>query len=259
MGRVMHLATSDLDVFMARKRNASVFREGDTVGSIYQVESGCVRIVKLCGCGQRCILRFCFPGDLFGLGSQGPDEIDAEAASDTKISKMTASRLATIMQDQPQRALAIIDAAYGGQGSQSEHFVVVSYGHADAKIAWFLNCLASRAIQAGGARSGGRLVVDLPMPRRDIADHLGMKLETLSREMAKLREANMIETIGFRKIVILKPVALAQRAALDAHEIRKSVGRNNAADWMPALTKDLHHLPASSGHGQVGAMERSIA
>ncbi|MCZ8283248.1 MAG: helix-turn-helix domain-containing protein [Aquidulcibacter sp.] len=241
MSRIMQLPTTDLDVFMARKRNTNVFREGDQVGPIYQVETGCVRIVKSCDCGQRCILAFCFPGDLFGLGSQGPGEIDAEAASDTKVSKMTASRLGSMMRQEPQRALSIISAAHGGQSRHSEHFSVVSYGHADEKIAWFLNCLAARALQAGFDTKPAALVIDLPMPRGDIADHLGMKLETVSRELAKLKEAGVIETIGFRKIIVRKPRELAQRAELDAHETRKAVERNSVCDWMPAVSKQLQH------------------
>jgi CRP/FNR family transcriptional regulator, nitrogen fixation regulation protein len=241
MSRIMRLATNDLDVFMMRKRNATVFREGDPEGSIYQVETGCVRIVKSCDCGQRCILAFCFPGDLFGLGSHGPGEIDAEAACNTKVSKMTAARLTAIMQDAPDRALSIINAAHGGQSCHTEHFSIVSYGHADEKIAWFLDRLVRRVLQTGLDASKGRLVIDLPMPRGDIADHLGMKLETVSRELAKLKDARIIETIGFRKILVLNRHALAQRAHLDAHETRKANERYHVCDWMPASTLHVQH------------------
>jgi CRP/FNR family transcriptional regulator, nitrogen fixation regulation protein len=246
----MQLSTNDLDVFMARNRNANVFREGDLVGPIYQVETGCVRIVKSCCCGQRCIMTFCFPGDLFGLGSQGPGETDAEAACDAKISKMTASRLATLMHEEPQRALAIIDAAHGGQSRHTDHFSVVSYGHASEKIAWFLCGLMRRVPQTSFGANAAHIIVDLPMSRGDIADHLGMKLETVSREVSKLKDAGIIQTIGFRKIVILKPRELSARAELDAHETLKASDRGVQEDWMPSSTIQVLNAVDSYDHGQ---------
>jgi CRP/FNR family transcriptional regulator, nitrogen fixation regulation protein len=250
MSRIMALSTNDLDVFMTRKRSANVFREGDVVGPIYQVEAGCVRIVKSCSSGQRCIMTFCFPGDLFGLGSLGPAETDAEAACDTKISKMTASRLASLMHDEPQRALAIIDAAHGGQSRHTDHFSIVSYGHASEKIAWFLGGLMRRVPQTPFSKSAAHVVVDLSMSRGDIADHLAMKLETVSREVSKLKDAGIIETIGFRKIVILKPRELSARAELDAHENMKASDGGFQEDWMPGSTVQVLNAANIYDHGQ---------
>jgi CRP-like cAMP-binding protein len=228
----MRLSTADLDSFMLRHTDANIFRESDVAGAIYQVESGCVRLVKYCACGRRCVVAFAMPGDLFGLGSQGPEEIDAEAACDTRISKLNPTGLKTLMDSEPTRALTIIDAAHGGQDHHNEHFLVVSQGHADEKVAWFLHRMTAH-FSAQAKSNDHPVTFDLPMPRNDIAEHLGMKFETVSREISRLKELGIIETIGLRKIKVLKPRDLAGRASLDAHENRQKAERGPVCEWMP--------------------------
>jgi CRP/FNR family transcriptional regulator, nitrogen fixation regulation protein len=237
MASTIRLTPDGHYMLVTKKRDASIFREGDSDGSLYQVETGCVRIVKSCACGQRCILTFCFPGDLFGLGSHGPDEIDAEAVCDSVVAKISSSHLASLMHNAPARALSIIDAAHGGQDHHAEHFLVVSYGHADEKIAWFFNHLLNCMCQNSPLNNPMPFIIELPMSRSDIGDHLGMKLETVSREIAKLKDAGVIAAAGFRKFLVLKPRELAKRAALDAHQTYKNDAPRSLCNWMPAASK----------------------
>ncbi len=203
------LQTSDLDLFMSRPRNRPFFNEGDPSGAIYQVESGCVRLQKMTEGGRRCVLSFCYPGDVFGLGTHGPEQVDAEAACASRVSRLGHLGLQRMLQSEPARALKVIDAAYGGQEAGSEHVVMISFAPADQKLAWFLAALGQRLGQA----IGGELLVDLPMMRADIADHLGMTFETVSREMTKLRDLQIIDLLGLRKFKIQR-VAVLQALAL---------------------------------------------
>lgn len=198
------LSTADLDLFMSRQPNRPFFCEGDPAGAIYQVESGCVRLQKICENGRRCILAFCYPGDVFGLGTHGPHEVDAEAVCVSRISRLSPSGLNRMMQGDPARALAVIDAAYGGQEQMGEHVIMISYAPAEQKLAWFLQRLGERL----GQNIGDQFLVDLPMMRADIADHLGMTFETVSREMTKLRDNSIIKLVGLRRFTIMRPSAL---------------------------------------------------
>ena len=203
-----HLAPQDLDLFMSRARNRPIFTEGDDSGAIYQVESGCIRLQKLCENGRRCILSFCYPGDVFGLGAHGPLDVDAEAVCTSRVSKLGKSKLARMMQGEPERAMMLLDAAYGGQDQVAEHVVIISYAHAEQKLAWFLLKLNERLGQA----IGDQRIVELPMMRADIADYLGMTFETVSREMTKLCDAGTISLHGLRRFTITRPAVLAALA-----------------------------------------------
>lgn len=203
------LQTSDLDLFMSRPRNRPFFSEGDPSGAIYQVESGCVRLQKMTEGGRRCVLSFCYPGDVFGLGTHGPDQVDAEAACASRVARLGHLGLQRMLQSEPVRAMKVIDAAYGGQEVGSDHVVMISFAPAEQKLAWFLTNLGHRL----GQSIGGELFVDLPMMRADIADHLGMTFETVSREMTKLRDLQIIDLLGLRKFKIRR-VAVLQTLAL---------------------------------------------
>jgi CRP-like cAMP-binding protein len=208
-----YLTPNDLDLFMSRARNRPIFSEGDASGAIYQVESGCIRLQKLCENGRRCILTFCYPGDVFGLGTHGPQEVDAEAVCTSRVSRLAQGKLARMMQGETARAMSLIDAAYGGQDHMAEHVVIISYAQAEQKLAWFLLKLAQRL----GQTIGDQRMADLPMMRADIADYLGMTFETVSREMTKLRDAGIIRLVGLRRFTILRPLTL--KALAHAGEI----------------------------------------
>lgn len=203
-----HLTPQDPDLFMSRARNRPIFTEGDVSGAIYQVESGCIRLQKLCENGRRCILTFCYPGDVFGLGAHGPADVDAEAVCTSRVSRLGKSKLARMMQGEPERAMLLLDAAYGGQDQVAEHVVIISYAQAEQKLAWFLLKLNERVGQA----IGDQRIVELPMMRADIADYLGMTFETVSREMTKLRDAGTISGHGLRRFSIVRPMVLAALA-----------------------------------------------
>jgi CRP/FNR family transcriptional regulator, nitrogen fixation regulation protein len=199
-----HLTPQDLDLFMSRARNRPVFSEGDRSGAIYQVESGCIRLQKLSENGRRCILTFCYPGDVFGLGAHGPTDVDAEAVCTSRVSRLGQGKLVRMLQGEPERAMSLMDAAYGGQDHVAEHVVIISYAQAEQKLAWFLTKLGQRL----GQTIGDQRIVELPMMRADIADYLGMTFETVSREMTKLRDAGIIRLVGLRRFAILRPVTL---------------------------------------------------
>lgn len=202
------LQTSDLDLYLSRPRNRPFFSEGDPSGAIYQVESGCIRLQKMTEGGRRCVLSFCYPGDVFGLGTHGPEQVDAEAVCSSRVARLGHLGLQRMLQSEPARAMKVIDAAYGGQEAGSEHVVMISFAPAEQKLAWFLDNLGHRL----GQSIGDELFVDLPMMRADIADHLGMTFETVSREMTKLRDLQIIDLLGLRKFKIRRAAALQSLA-----------------------------------------------
>jgi CRP-like cAMP-binding protein len=199
------------DHVMNRERDRPVFREGDPPGALYRVEQGCIRLQKSSRCGQRQIVSFCHPGDLFGLGAFGPSNVDAEAVCPTVVSRLSEARLMRLLQSDPVSGLSILESAHGGRDTITELLGMLCRASSGQRLSWFINGLSRRV----GRRIGGTMNVDLPMLRMDIADHLGMTFETVSREMAKLRKSRIIDVIGLRQIAILRPQWLHTLAQAD--------------------------------------------
>ncbi len=225
------LQTSDLDLFMSRPRNRPFFSEGDPSGAIYQVESGCIRLQKMTEGGRRCVLSFCYPGDVFGLGTHGPEQVDAEAACASRVSRLGHLGLQRMLQSEPTRAMKVIDAAYGGQEPGSEHVVMISFAPAEQKLAWFLASLGQRL----GQSVGGELLVDLPMMRADIADHLGMTFETVRREMTKFRDMKIIDLVGLLKFQIQRAAVLQSLALTGSLATSRHVPSPSSLAFSPRM------------------------
>lgn len=199
------------DQILSRDRDRPVFCEGDTPGPLYRVEGGCVRLQKSSACGQRQIMAFRHPGDLFGLGTFGPGTVDAEAVCPTVVSRLSQARLLRILQSDPDVGLAILASAHGGDDTTAELLGLVCHANSGKRLSWFLNGLVRRFGQA----QGRGFSLDLPMMRLDIADHLGMTFETVSRELTKLRKARVIALAGPRQLIVLRPRLLAALAEAD--------------------------------------------
>ncbi len=248
------LQTSDLDLFMSRPRNRPFFSEGDPSGAIYQVESGCVRLQKITEGGRRCVLSFCYPGDVFGLGTHGPEQVDAEAACASRVSRLGHLGLQRMLQAEPVRAMKVIDAAYGGQEAGSEHVVMISFAPAEQKLAWFLANLGQRL----GQSVDGELLVDLPMMRADIADHLGMTFETVSREMTKLRDLQIIDLLGLRKYKIQRAAVLKSLALTGTLASNRNFNRSLDLGFEPHSNLKTSSLIEQQPHIQPMISVRTI-
>lgn len=201
----------------ARKKNQPIFRDGESARTLFQVESGCVRLQKFCTEGHRCILAFCYPGDLFGLGVQGPDECDAEATTTSRVAQISSSALNKLLQRDTARGLEIVGAAHGRSDLSAEHQLVLSCGQAEQKLAWFLGQVSHN----NPVRIDDLVIARLPMSRLDIADYLNITIETVSREIGKLRDKGLIQINSVRDIAILKPAGLAALTHID-HDRRAS-------------------------------------
>ncbi|MFN8918627.1 MAG: helix-turn-helix domain-containing protein, partial [Hyphomonadaceae bacterium] len=132
---------------------------------------------------------------------------------------------------EPTRAMKVIDAAYGGQEPGSEHVVMISFAPAEQKLAWFLASLGQRL----GQSVGGELLVDLPMMRADIADHLGMTFETVSREMTKLRDLKIIDLLGLRKFKIQRAAVLQSLALTGSLATSRHVPSPSSLAFSPRM------------------------
>jgi CRP/FNR family transcriptional regulator, nitrogen fixation regulation protein len=180
-------------------RNTEIFGDNEAADYVYKVIKGSVRTYKILSDGRRQIGGFYLPGDVFGMQFADEHTLSAEVIGDTKVLVVKRSALT---------ALASRDAAIGRELfdltsrelRRMQDRILLLVKSAQERVASFLLEMAERAA-AGN-------IVELPMSRQDIADYLGLTIETVSRTLTGLETAAAIEVATSRRIVLRNRSAL---------------------------------------------------
>jgi CRP/FNR family nitrogen fixation transcriptional regulator len=185
-------------------RNGEIFAEGEAAGYVYKVVSGVVRISKLLPDGRRQISAFHLPGDMFGFEIGELHHCSAEAVVPTKVGAfkwqglLGAGTSTSLVRELLTRTMI-------GLRHTQDHLLLLGRKNALERLAAFLLEMADR--------SGSTDVLDLAMPRHDIADYLGLTLETVSRMFAELKEMGQIKLESARRVHLLDMDKLKAMAA----------------------------------------------
>ncbi|MFY0610582.1 MAG: helix-turn-helix domain-containing protein [Hyphomicrobiaceae bacterium] len=171
------------------ERKENVFTEGDDVTHIYRVEAVHVCIYRMLADGRRQIVGFAFPGDFIGLGAVGHHTTNAEATERTRLQSLPVSDLHRVVRDSPQLGLDLYAALSEELASTRELLISIGQKTAQERVAGFLLLLSKRNVRRGEDPD----TIVLPMTRTDIADYLGLTIETVSRTMTKLRMNGLID------------------------------------------------------------------
>ena len=192
--------TLNLGTPVSYRRNSEIFGEKEPADSAYRVISGSVRTYKILDDGRRQIGGFHLPGDIFGLLEFGDEHtFSADAITDTRVLVVKRKTLAILAGRHPAIARELF--AFSGRELQRvQDHVLLLVKSAQERVAGFLLEMAERAC-AGN-------VVELPMSRQDIADYLGLTIETVSRTLTVLEGAAVIELSTSRRIVLRSRSAL---------------------------------------------------
>lgn len=190
---------------MTFARNAEIYGEGESAEFVYRVVSGAVRTSKLLSDGRRQIGAFHTAGELFGLEVGETHRFAAEAVVDTVVLVMKRSALLGLAARDPETARQLWAATAQNLDRANDHMLLLGRKSALEKLAAFLLEMSSRAGE-GGCDAGD--VVELPMSRYDIADYLGLTIETVSRTLTQLEKCAAIELPSSRRIVLRDTGAL---------------------------------------------------
>jgi CRP/FNR family nitrogen fixation transcriptional regulator len=182
----------------AYRRDQTVFAEGDPADHVYKVVSGAVRSLRVLADGRRQIDDFYFPGDIFGVEPGSEHRTTAEALGETVL---IAARRAPLIAD-PDGGGRLWRHALGALRRSQDHVLTLGRRSAAERVASFLTELADRL--------GCGKTLTLPMSRQDIADYLGLTIETVSRTLTQLQGERLIALDGCRAVKLLRPDALAE-------------------------------------------------
>lgn len=188
MGRLMHY-----------KRGAEIFGEGQPAEYVYRVVTGAVRTSRIVNNGRRQICQFYLPGDYFGLEAHNEQATSAFAVNDSQIlvtNRHTIAKLTCRRRDVTQQLMRIASKEIKHLQDQ----ILLLTKTAEERIAWFLLQMSQR--------TGSANLVNLPMSRQDIADHLGLTIETVSRTLKQLARTGWIKPLGSRRIQLVRLDAL---------------------------------------------------
>lgn len=181
-----HLDSGMLRIYAAREH---LYREGDAATHIYKVEAGHVCIYRMVADGRRQVMDFAYPGDIIALGSLAVHAANAQATSKSRIRCLPVATLQELVRADQQVGLMLYEAMSQELLSTRELLFTVSQRTAAERVAAFLVALSRRNERRGEDRHE----IVLPMTRADIADYLGLTIETVSRTFTKFRVEGLIE------------------------------------------------------------------
>ena len=189
---------------MRFSRNAEIYGEDEPAEYLYQVVSGAVRTYKVLEDGRRQICAFYLPGDIFGFEAGDSHMASAEAIGETHV--LVVKRIAIMSRADHEKDLArqLWEATAQELRRFQEHMLLLIKS-AEERVAGFLVEMAHRAAKT--------VSVELPMSRQDIADYLGLTIETVSRTFTQLEHSGLIALPTSRRVELRNYNALRQLSA----------------------------------------------
>jgi CRP/FNR family nitrogen fixation transcriptional regulator len=187
------------------KSGAEVFGEAKPAEYVYRLREGAVRTYKILSDGRRQIGAFHLPGDMFGLENGDVHRFAADAIINTTL-WLARRESVFVGRTEVSAALATLKLINRSLEHAENHLLLLGRQSALEKTAAFLLEIDRRLEQPP--------LVILPMTRQDIADYLGLTIETVARTLSKLRHQGVLSFIGQsqRKIVLHDRPRLAQMA-----------------------------------------------
>jgi len=192
---------------VAVQREHEIHGQGDATEHCWRILSGCVRTVKLMEDGRRQVAEFSFPGDLLGLDDLGTHDFAAEAVTDVTLRRYPRRMVESLADSHASLARRLRSMALTNLRNAHERMVTLGRKTAVEKVASFVLEMQRRA-------AAGRRMVEVPMSRTDVADHLGLTVETVCRILAHLKREGTVK-LHRTGVEVIDPVAL-RAAACDA-------------------------------------------
>ncbi|QEL21978.1 cyclic nucleotide-binding domain-containing protein [Bosea sp. F3-2] len=195
------------------ERGETVYRDGDPATHVFKIVAGVLRVAKILSNGSRVITGFFYPGEIFGIA---PDEHylgDAEAVSELKLRRLSQSRFRQAVDNSEQLRSQFVNWLCREMASAQARMVLLARKNAEERVCNLLHTLLRRA----GNGNPFAKAIELPMSRVDMADYLGLTIETVSRTMTSLINRGIIRPTARYNFIIREPALLSALAG-DADE-----------------------------------------
>ena len=181
--------TSSLMAISSLQKKApgeTLFAEGDEADSVFEIVQGTVRLYKLLPDGRRLITGFLSAGKLLGLAPEGNCIYTAEAVTNITVCRYKRAALERLMDEAPGFAKRLLAVTSHELRAAQDQMLLLGRKTAAEKVASFLLMMAE------GQSDEDADELDVPMTRSDIADYLGLTIETVCRVLSKLKQDKLI-------------------------------------------------------------------
>ncbi|WP_315739032.1 MULTISPECIES: helix-turn-helix domain-containing protein [unclassified Bradyrhizobium] len=166
----------------------TVFAQEDTSSCFYNLLDGVMRLYKLLPDGRRQIVGFALPGDFVGMTTEERHGFSADAIGPVTVCQFAKGPFGRFAEDKPNLLRRMNELAVQELNQARDHMVLLGRRSAEEKVATFLVGWRDRLVELRGPSN----MVPLPMSRQDIADYLGLTIETVSRTFTKLEREGII-------------------------------------------------------------------
>src|SRR5829696_7289429 len=194
----------------------AIFWEGDPDGHVFHVLEGCFRVSRLLQDGRRAILGFGYAGDVLGLSFRSCCPFTAEAVTPVRLRRLPRRRFDALVDGSRDLRSLLLSAISSEMAAAQDQIIYLGRTTAQERVATFLLNIARRS----GAEMVTPVEIDVPFGRLDIADYLGLTVETVSREISKLKRDGLISTTRPHKIILRRLRGLRDVARMDVDEPR---------------------------------------
>ena len=191
-----------------------LFFEGDAAADLFNVTRGAVKIYKLLADGRRQITGFILPGDFLGLALHNQYTYSAEAVVSTTLCRFPRRALEKLLDEFPALEKRLLQTASNELATAQDQMLLLGRKTASERVATFLLSLGEREERRGARHD----MIELPMPRDDIGDYLGLTVETVSRTFTRLRKSGLLALDGAHRINILDRDGLRTLAGFEDDE-----------------------------------------
>lgn len=192
-------------------KGRAIVTEGEPADHLYTVVQGSFRLLKYLEDGRRQITGFVFPGDFVGVQATSASVYTAEALEDSRVCRFAHGFLDRVSADYPRVKDHLIANGQTEVHKAQEHIVLLGKKTAEERVQSFLDFMATKAGRTG---PDGATEIALAMPRQDIADYLGLRLETLSRCLSALKKQGRIVALSRHSVTLAPETAPRAVAAV---------------------------------------------
>lgn len=194
------IALSEIGKRRRVKAGETVTWEGDENSLCANIVSGALKLSKTTEDGKEQAVGLLFEGDFLGSPYADESEMTAVALADTDLCLYPRGQFERVLDDKPKLERALLQRTLHSLNESRDRQLTLARRGAKARIAGLLLDIY---------RAAGEAKITLPMARRDIADYLGLTIETVSRQFTDLRAEGVISAErGSRIIEIINPGTL---------------------------------------------------
>ena len=186
----------------------TVFAQEEMTTSFYNLLEGVMRLYKLLPDGRRQIVGFALPGDFLGMTASARHSFSADAIGPVVVCRFSQADFGRFIADKPHLLRRMNELAVCELSQAQDHMVLLGRRSAEEKVATFLIAWRDRLAELKGLSK----TVPLPMSRLDIADFLGLTIETVSRTFTRLDREGVIEIMP-GSVCLLDPARAEALAA----------------------------------------------